>query len=585
MPHLPWPLQKVEYDYYHLRTSRDVEDLRKTSLLLLRAQLNSSLQNLDILQATRAMGKDINSVLAELKLLRGAASQMIMGLLEIERLGNSIARDNRQIAEHTLGALNILESIVPILMNQQQELSKTVYILTRPYETQTRELRQNADKWLDAGMRSTENPVDRREYWSDALRLYLLVIDNPIGAQDYQVWFNLGWLHWKFQTDLNEARSAFDRARRLAKVEDGVHHRMAIRHLAYIQYLQGDYTTAFQTIQISIALSREFDDLYDAAKYAARVGDVANARSLLEECIRLRPSTTITAFSDDDFLHNDLAFPNVVANLTKIKRNNIARSIMSMQINILKMSLDEAVKTLRFQIEQPDWPATLEDYGFVKLSELEIQIPKLYEAAIASIVSQCEAKQMGLELEIRQLHDQIATAFSDGEQRMRIARNNLKANAQREKTESLQKTDTEYSESRSRVANFSMSLLWHDRVYWLTLVMCIVVGVTIKSVLPIILYTIFVIRYSSDRMKGLEDERARRLDELDRLRDAECKRVVETYESEIKTHDAMIKAQFADGWADYSSWKKAKELAIKTLEHHVYLTVQFKSRCLKRPLN
>lgn len=133
------------------------------------------------------------------------------------------------------------------LVEQRQALIRIGETLRRPYETKAAELRDEASKWLTIGMR--KDNVDGRDDLVDALRLYREVVKNPIGNQDYLAWFNIGWPLWRHEGDIAEAEKAFQRASRLSELAGDLLHVLALRHLAHMQYLQGRYSDAWQTVE------------------------------------------------------------------------------------------------------------------------------------------------------------------------------------------------------------------------------------------------------------------------------------------------------------------------------------------------
>ena len=173
--------------------------------------------------------------------------------------------------EEGFGAIEeVLERLSQQLMQQQRTLETIAELLHRPYEARALELRKEADKWLTSGMKNTGR--DRDEDWKDARRLLNATIDNPVGMQDYVTWFQLGWLHWKHESDIAHAEEAFYRAGRLSAPSQDLYHVKSLRHSAYMQYLQARYQDAYATIQKALAVSRDYNTMYDAARYSAKTG-------------------------------------------------------------------------------------------------------------------------------------------------------------------------------------------------------------------------------------------------------------------------------------------------------------------------
>jgi len=185
------------------------------------------------------------------------------------------------------------------LLSQHKTLIEIGQTLRRPYATEAAELRDEAKKWLTIAMRKGE--PECADDAADALRLYREVVKNPIGNQDYVVWFDIGWLVWRHEQDQPQAQDAFRRAARLSEPGGDLYHRLAVRYMAHMQYLQGRYEDAWQTIQKIIPDACDHDSPFDAARYAARTGRVEQAIQLLDGCIKRIPSVFTTMFAESDF--------------------------------------------------------------------------------------------------------------------------------------------------------------------------------------------------------------------------------------------------------------------------------------------
>jgi tetratricopeptide (TPR) repeat protein len=192
-----------------------------------------------------------------------------------------------------------LRDVAEQLVRQQTTLESIAEALRRPYESKARELREEANNWLTAGMKRTGR--DQDEDFQDAMRLLRVCVDNPIGMQDYVAWFQIGWLLWKHQQDPSAAEEAFYRASRLASVKGDQYYIESLRHLAHMRYLQSKYEDAYETEKRAASVSADHDTLFDLARYAAKTGRENEALDLLERCIRLRPTTIVTMMGESDF--------------------------------------------------------------------------------------------------------------------------------------------------------------------------------------------------------------------------------------------------------------------------------------------
>ena len=226
----------------------------------------------------------------------------------IERVNEGMYQLNRT-ADDTLDAVyeqtEVLQAgfqqIAEGILKQQATLNEIADVLRSPYETKVLELLQEADKALKQAMQTTGR--ERNDEFKDASRLLGDVLANPIGSRNYVAWFQVGWLKWKFERKFDEAEEAFYQASRLSASKADLYHANGLRHMAYMQYLQGKHQDAYNSIHKAMnVLPDDHDIRYDAARYAAKVGKEAESLELLDSCIDQRPQTIVTMFSEKDFL-------------------------------------------------------------------------------------------------------------------------------------------------------------------------------------------------------------------------------------------------------------------------------------------
>ena len=193
------------------------------------------------------------------------------------------------------------QQVAQMMLQQKKVLDHIADVLRRPYETKVLELLQEADSALKQGMQSTAR--DQKAEFADAARLLNDVLDNPIGSRNYVAWFQVGWLKWKSDQKIAEAEEAFYQAARLSAPKADLYHANSLRHMAYMQYLQGKYQDAYDSIHKAVLVQPNDHDIrYDAARYAAKIGREAEALELLEKCIDQQPQTIVMMYSEEDFL-------------------------------------------------------------------------------------------------------------------------------------------------------------------------------------------------------------------------------------------------------------------------------------------
>lgn len=193
-----------------------------------------------------------------------------------------------------------LDRISQQILQQQRVLEEIAEVLRHPYETKALELRREAEKWLNNGMKKAPGR-DRDEDWKDAMRLYRTTVQNPIGMQDYVAWFQFGWLLANHEQNFAEAEEAFYRSYRLSASNRDLYYVKSLKNLAALQYSQSKYEEAYQTIHKALTIDDIHDILYDAARYAAKTGREQECLALLDKCIDLQPTTIVTMFAEVDF--------------------------------------------------------------------------------------------------------------------------------------------------------------------------------------------------------------------------------------------------------------------------------------------
>ena len=229
----------------------------------------------------------------------GSVEQGIAELSAI--LGCGLEGLQNQIALQTEAIESGLAQVTEELVRQNLALDRVVQALRRPYESQSLELRTQADKWADIGRRTTAGPIQSENY-VDAMNLYKEVVKNPIGKQDYVAWFEIGWLHWKIEGKYLDAEAAFGRAARLAVERTDPYYLRAVRHQAYMQCRQERWEAAYDTLKDSLPFDKTHSTLFDLARYACKTDRIDEAVQLLDLCIDRNPVVMQVMFAEEDFL-------------------------------------------------------------------------------------------------------------------------------------------------------------------------------------------------------------------------------------------------------------------------------------------
>lgn len=296
-------------NHYHLNViAQNSSQLLHYQAFALRQQYVQAAATVQNLEKVAHQQSITNNLLRDVEysmgMMQNDVAQINVGVQNLNRSSlKTIAHlENIEAAVDDLQArlLEEFANIADQMFAQQQALQEISNTLSTPYQTQSLELRNNAIKWLNQGMNCTGQ--DRDEDYKDAMRLFRVVADNHIGRQDPIVWFNIGWLLWKQDNNYVDAEQAFDRARRLCG--DDIVNRLYennLRHLAHMQYLQGKFAAAFETISLYYSLYHDSEAIFDAARYAAKSHNTKEAMRFLREYMEHRPSAMARILAEEDF--------------------------------------------------------------------------------------------------------------------------------------------------------------------------------------------------------------------------------------------------------------------------------------------
>lgn len=283
-------------NHYHLEMiAQDSHQIVEYQAQSLRMQYDAAITNLRGMAEIATRQDQTNSLLATL----------VGG---VDLLNDSLDELNATAYE-TLDAIYAqtevlhdgFQLIAERLLQEREVLEQIADILRHPYETEVSDLLEEADRALKQGMQSTGR--DQKGEFTDATDLLNKIMENPIGRRNYVAWFQVGWLKWKYERKFAEAEEAFYQASRLSAPKADLYHAKSLRHMAYMQYLQGRFQDAYDSIHKAMLVRPDDHDIqYDAARYAARTGREAEALELLEKCIGQQPQTIVMMFSEEDFL-------------------------------------------------------------------------------------------------------------------------------------------------------------------------------------------------------------------------------------------------------------------------------------------
>ena len=295
-------LRAINNEYHLELTAKNTDDIRVGQTLQTRMQAQVAAANL------RAMGEidrsinDLHSGLNDGFDAMVNEARYMSG--QLENIDETLAQGFEKLDATLYAGVTVvadeLTRVVAGLAKMHLTLNEIATTLSQPYETGVQELLSEGDRWLkQAELCDGREQADNRR---DALRLFDEVIANKKGATNFVAWFNAGYLHWKLNADVPKAENCFYQAQRFTAPLRNLWHTKSLRYQAEMQYLGAKHEEAWNTANKGLTVQREYETIYNAARYAAKTGRKDEATALLDECIELRPTTIVTMFSEEDFL-------------------------------------------------------------------------------------------------------------------------------------------------------------------------------------------------------------------------------------------------------------------------------------------
>lgn len=243
------------------------------------------------------------------------------------------------IDEHARQSTKLLHEALPALVQQLQQESKTLLdiqeTLSGLHDQEVRAIRQKAFMLLMRAL--PREPQFRDEDFKQAYEMLRKVANSPTQFDDYTVWFQIGWLEWKWKRDVSAAEQAFMTARRHIADNDtrNPYYWRSLWHAAHMQYLQGAkrFSDCYKTICTAAKHTGYGPVHFDKARYAAVTGETEHALSILKQRILRWPHTFFDCQKCRDFdgmrdQVDDLMFQQ----LSSIRSDLYAHLVIAQQI-------------------------------------------------------------------------------------------------------------------------------------------------------------------------------------------------------------------------------------------------------------
>lgn len=319
-----------------------------------------------------------------------------------------------------------LQRSTEIQIESARLLGEVRELLASPTEVHLKELTDRADAQFDrcVGLHN-ENRSDNLR---DCLQLYRAVVANPLGALDYLVWFQIGWIELEIQGNPSEAVVAFNNAQRLSEARGDSHFRSkALRSLAQALLQQGDHEKALSHIKSAIALIPvPADAHHEAAQCCMRKDDHEQACWHIEQAIALRPSLYLNIANDPEFNH-----PAVISRLMAMETQQVHR--LRHSAAMLGVSLSSIAPMItymgegRFQDLQslPGQGFMMEiegNHGYVACLDLEKRIHRALDALHERVLACLEKARRKIHEDEQQCTERLVTLNTETEKRRQVER-------------------------------------------------------------------------------------------------------------------------------------------------------------------
>lgn len=267
----------------------------------------------------------------------------------------ALLNTNTQLAEangrifdiqQVIGELNT--SIQEKLKRQNEEMMRINRLLSTRLEGKAKEIRYSALKAVREGC--APDAFDQEGLLGDALMFWKSTVEDPIGMRDYVAWFNIGWLLWKLEANLEDAERAFATTVRRSMDKKDAYHVMAARHLAYMRYLQKKTDLAYQGIHLALRTSSEdADNLYTLLLIAAQAGNEAEVVTAFRKLIQDHPEQLAICLAEKELEPYSKTLQQVVDELDsneRVKMNDTIERVKEKLHTAGEVATSIGVKTI-----------------------------------------------------------------------------------------------------------------------------------------------------------------------------------------------------------------------------------------------
>ncbi|NUQ69533.1 MAG: SUMF1/EgtB/PvdO family nonheme iron enzyme [Chthonomonadales bacterium] len=240
-------------------------------------------------QALAAANTQLAQVNAGLLGIQSGLSDLTGAVQEgFEAVGAALDGISGQIADLGYALEQGFTALAGEMQRQNATMVAIARLLSTKLEGEAREIRNSAHAAVKEGC--SPEAFDQESSLREALRLFRITVEHPMGVRDYVAWYNIGWLLWKLDSDLPAAEQAFATAVRQSMDKKDAYHVMAARHLAYMRYLQKNTEGAYQGARLALqAAAKDAENLHLLLLIVAQAGKKDDVAQTFRTLIADRP--------------------------------------------------------------------------------------------------------------------------------------------------------------------------------------------------------------------------------------------------------------------------------------------------------
>jgi serine/threonine-protein kinase len=217
-------------------------------------------------------------------------------------------------------------------------------LLSTKLEGEAREIRNSALSAVREGC--SPEAFDQEGSLREALQLFRITVEHPMGMRDYVAWFNIGWLHWKLDGNLDEAEKAFATAVRQSMEKKDAYHVMAARHLAYMRFLLGKTDGAYQGIRLALQTAGDDpENLFTQMLIAAQANNAAELVTAFRALITDHPEWLAACLAEPELNPYQAQLQPVVDTLVGEARAQVRAAVD--QVNAKLRDAGDMAKAVR----------------------------------------------------------------------------------------------------------------------------------------------------------------------------------------------------------------------------------------------